>query len=134
MTEKSPRKGTPRPHLRGLTKHTRPASGTPAGGAGIGGPANGAGRAPGIGPTSAEVLSGRARNQMISDLAMKRVDLAFAALDLVLADPAHPQAFAVAKYIIDRIAGTPAASVTVTEDTPSVVYFRWASEAESTRS
>ena len=134
MTEKSPHKGTPRPHLRGLTKHTRPASGTPAGGAGIGGPANGAGRAPGIGPTSAETLAGRARNALIADQALARVDIAFATIDLVLADPAHPQAFAAAKYIIDRIAGTPAASVTVTEDTPSVVYFRWASEAESTRS
>ena len=131
MTEKSPRKGTPRPHLRGLTKHTRPASGTPAGGAGIGGPANGAGRAPGIGPTSAEVLSGRARNQMISDLAMKRVDLAFAALDRVLADDAHPQGFAVAKYILDRVAGTPAASVTVTEESPSVVTYRWLPEIEA---
>ena len=133
MAEKSPRKGTPRPHLRGLTKHTRPASGTPAGGAGIGGPANGAGRAPGIGPTSAEVLSGRARNQMISDLAMKRVDQAFAVIDAVLADTTHPQGFAAAKYIIDRIAGTPAASVAVTEESPSVVTFRWMPEEEPTR-
>ena len=132
MTEKSPRKGTPRPHLRGLTKHTRPASGTPAGGAGIGGPANGAGRAPGIGPTSAEVLSGRARNQMISDLAMKRVDQAFAVIDAVLANDAHPQAFAAAKYIIDRIGGTPSVSVTVAEESPSVVTFRWMPEEEPT--
>ena len=134
MTEKSPHKGTPRPHLRGLTKHTRPASGTPAGGDGIGGPANGAGRAPGIGPTSAEVLSGRARNALIADRAFERVEAAFAVLDAVLANDAHPQAFAAAKYVLDRVAGTPAASVTVTEEAPSVVYFRWAFEEEPTRS
>ena len=133
MTEKSPRKGTPRPHLRGLTKHTRPASGTPAGGAGIGGPANGAGRPPGIGPTSAETLAGRARNALIADRAFERVDQAFAMIDLVLANDAHPQAFAAAKYILDRVAGTPGASVTVAEESPSTVYFRWASEEEPTR-
>ena len=134
MTEKSPHKGTPRPHLRGLTKHTRPASGTPAGGAGIGGPANGAGRAPGIGPTSAEVLSGRARNQMIADQAFARVDQAFAMIDLVLADATHPQGFAAAKYVIDRIAGTPSASVTIAEESPSTVTYRWMPEEEPTRS
>ena len=106
----------------------------PANGAGIGGPAKGAGRRPGIGPTAAEVLSGRARNALIADLAMERVDLAFAVIDAVLADPAHPQGFAAAKYVIDRVAGTPGASVAVTEESPSVVYFRWASEEEPTRS
>jgi hypothetical protein len=134
MTEKPPRKGTPRPHLRGLTKHTRPASGIPAGGVGIGGPANGAGRRPGIGPTSAETLAGRARNVLIADMALARIDQAFAVLDRVLADDAHPQGFAAAKYILDRVAGTPAASVTVTEDLPSVVTYRWATEELSTRS
>ena len=38
------------------------------------------------------------------------------------------------KYVIDRVAGTPGASVAVTEESPSVVYFRWASEEEPTRS
>ena len=134
MTEKPPRKGTPRPHLRGLTKHTRPASGIPAGGVGIGGPARGAGRAPGVGPTSEEVLSGRARNALIADMALARIDQAFAALDRVLADAAHPQAFAAAKYVLDRVAGTPGASLTVAEDTPSVVTFRWMPEELSSRS
>ena len=133
MTEKPPRKGTPRPHLRGLTKHTRPASGIPAGGVGIGGPANGAGRRPGIGPTSAETLAGRARNALIADEAFARVDLAFAVLDAVLANDAHPQAFAAARYVLDRVAGTPGASLTVAEDTPSVVTFRWMPEEEPTR-
>jgi hypothetical protein len=71
---------------------------------------------------------------LIADLAWERVAAAFAVLDLVLASDAHPQAFAAAKYVIDRIAGTPAASVTVAEDTPSVVTYRWMPEAESTRS
>ena len=133
MTEKSPRKGTPRPHLLEVTKHTRPASGIPAGGAGIGGPARGAGRAPGVGPTSEEVLSGRARNQMIADMAMERVTAAFAVIDRVLADDAHPQGFAAARYVLDRVAGTPSASVTIAEDVPSVVTFRWMPEEEPTR-
>ena len=130
MTEKPPRKGTPRPHLRGLTQHTRPASGTPAGGDGIGGPANGVGRAPGVGATSAEVLSGRARNALISDLALARVAAAMARIDRVLGDDAHPQGFAAARYVIDRVAGTPAASVTVTEEAPSVVTYRWLPDLE----
>ena len=111
--------------MRGLTQHTRPASGTPAGGDGIGGPANGAGRAPGIGATSTEILSGRARNALISDLALERVGAAMARIDRVLGDDAHPQGFAAARYVIDRVAGTPAASVTVTEEAPSVVTYRW---------
>ena len=130
MTEKPPRKGSPRPHLRGLTQHTRPASGTPAGGDGIGGPANGVGRAPGVGATSAEVLSGRARNALISDLALARVAAAMARIDRVLGDDAHPQGFAAARYVIDRVAGTPAASVTVTEEAPSVVTYRWLPDLE----
>ena len=133
MSEQSPRKGTPRPHLRGLTRNTKPAAGGPANGPGIGGPANGPGRAPGIGATAAVTLAGRARNALISDLAWERVAAAFAVLDLVLANDAHPQAFAAAKYVIDRVAGTPGASVTVTEESPSTVYFRWAPEEESTR-
>tara|TARA_R110000822_G_scaffold132056_1_gene269188 strand:- start:5146 stop:5553 length:408 start_codon:yes stop_codon:yes gene_type:complete len=131
VTEKPPRKGTPRPHLRGLTKHTRPASGTPAGGDGIGGPARGASRAPGVGATSTEILSGRARNALIADLAMERVVAAMARIDATLADDAHPQAFAAARYVLDRVAGTPAASVTVTEETPSVVTYRWLPEIEA---
>ena len=70
---------------------------------------------------------------MIADQALARVDIAFATIDLVLADPAHPQAFAAAKYVLDRVAGTPSASVTIAEESPSVVYFRWASEEESSR-
>ena len=130
MTENPPRKGSPRPHLRGLTQHTRPASGTPAGGDGIGGPANGAGRAPGVGATSAEILSGRARNALISDLALERVGAAMARIDAVLSDGVHPHAFAAARYVIDRVAGTPAASVTVTEEAPSVVTYRWLPDLE----
>ena len=105
----------------------------PANGAGIGGPARGAGRAPGIGPTAAETAAGRARNQMIADLAMERIDQAFATIDRVLADDAHPQGFAAAKYVLDRVAGTPSASVTVTEEAPSTVTFRWMPEDEPTR-
>ena len=71
---------------------------------------------------------------MIADLAMERVDRAFAVIDAVLADAAHPQGFAAARYVIDRVAGTPSASVTIAEESPSTVYFRWATEAESTRS
>jgi len=131
VTEKPPRKGTPRPHLRGLTQHTRPASGTPAGGDGIGGPANGVGRAPGVGATSAEVLSGRARNALISDLALERVGAAMARIDRVLGDDAHPQGFAAARYVLDRVAGTPGASVTIAEESPSVVTYRWLPEIEA---
>ena len=65
---------------------------------------------------------------MIADLAMERVDRAFAVIDAVLADAAHPQGFAAAKYVLDRVAGTPGASLTVAEDTPSVVTFRWMPE------
>ena len=71
---------------------------------------------------------------MIADLAMERIDQAFATIDRVLADDAHPQAFAAARYVIDRVAGTPAASVTVAEESPSVVTFRWMPEELSTRS
>ena len=52
-------------------------------------------------------------------------------IDRVLGDDAHPQAFAAARYVIDRVAGTPAASVTVTEDAPSVVTYRWLPEIEA---
>jgi len=131
VTEKPPRKGSPRPHLRGLTKHTRPASGIPAGGDGIGGPPNGAGRAPGVGATSAEVLSGRARNALISDLALERVGAAMARIDRVLAADAHPQSFAAARYVIDRVAGTPSASISIAEEAPSVVTYRWLPEIEA---
>ena len=68
---------------------------------------------------------------MIADLAMERIDQAFAVLDRVLADDAHPQGFAAAKYVLDRVAGTPAASVTVTEEAPSVVTYRWLPEIEA---
>ena len=129
MTDEPPRKRAPPPNRQLGGKDYRPATG-----AGIGGPAKGAGRRPGIGPTSAETLAGRARNAMISDKAFERVDRAFAMIDAVLADGAHPQGFAAAKYVIDRVAGTPAASVTIAEESPSVVTYRWASEAESTRS
>ena len=105
----------------------------PAGGPGIGGPARGAGRAPGIGATSAETLAGRARNQLIADLAWERVAAAFAVLDLVLASDAHPQAFAAARYVLDRIAGTPSASISIAEDVPSTVTYRWMPEEEPTR-
>ena len=105
----------------------------PAKGAGLHGPAKGAGRRPGVGPTSAETLAGRARNALIADRAFERVEAAFAVLDAVLANDAHPQAFAAAKYVLDRVAGTPGASVTVAEESPSVVTFRWASEEEPTR-
>ena len=129
MSDKPPRqRRAPPPNRQPGGKDYRPANG-----AGIGGPARGAGRRPGIGPTSAEVLAGRARNAMIADQALARVDIAFATIDLVLADPAHPQAFAAAKYVLDRVAGTPSASVTIAEESPSVVYFRWASEEESSR-
>lgn len=137
MTEKPPRKRrTPAPNRQPGGADYRPAagkpaSGIPAGGDGIGGPANGAGRAPGVGATSAEVLSGRARNALISDLALERVGAAMSRIDRVLADDAHPQAFAAARYVIDRVAGTPAASVTVTEEAPSVVTYRWLPEIEA---
>ena len=137
MTEKPPRKRrVPAPNRQPGGKDYRPAggkpaSGTPAGGEGIGGPARGAGRAPGIGPTSAEILSGRARNALIADLALERVGAALARIDRVMGDDAHPQAFAAAKYVIDRVAGTPAASVTVTEEAPSVVTYRWLPEIEA---
>ena len=124
MTDKPPRKPrAPPPNRQPGGKDYRPATG-----AGLHGPARGAGRAPGIGATSAETLAGRARNQMIADLAMERVDRAFAVIDAVLADAAHPQGFAAAKYVLDRVAGTPGASLTVAEDTPSVVTFRWMPE------
>ena len=128
MTDEPPRKRAPPPNRQLGGKDYRPATG-----AGIGGPAKGAGRRPGIGPTSAEVLSGRARNALIADLAFERVDRAFAALDAVLADATHPQSFAAARYVIDRVAGTPSASVTIAEDVPSVVTFRWMPEEEPTR-
>jgi hypothetical protein len=129
MINEPPRKRAPPANRQPGGKDYRP-----AGGLGIGGPARGAGRRPGIGPTSAETMAGRARNQMIADLAMERIDQAFAALDRVLADAAHPQAFAAAKYVLDRVAGTPGASLTVAEDTPSVVTFRWMPEELSSRS
>ena len=128
MSDKPPRKRAPPPNRQAGGKDYRPATG-----AGIGGPARGAGRAPGIGPTSAETQAGRARNALIADEAFARVDLAFAVLDAVLANDAHPQAFAAAKYVIDRVAGTPGASVMIAEDTPSVVTFRWMPEEEPTR-
>jgi len=78
-------------------------------------------------------MAGRARNQMIADLAMERVTAAFAVIDRVLADAGHAQSFAAAKYIRDRIAGTPGASLTVAEEAPSVVTYRWAPEEEPTR-
>ena len=123
MTDKPASKRAPPANRQPGGKDYRPANG-----AGIGGPARGAGRAPGVGPTSAETLAGRARNQMIADLAMERVTAAFAVIDRVLADDAHPQAFAAARYVIDRVAGTPSASVAMTEESPSVVTYRWASE------
>ena len=129
MTDKPPRKRAPPPNRRPGGKDYRP-----AGGAGIGGPARGAGRAPGIGPTAAETQAGRARNALIADLAFERVEAAFAALDRVLADDAHPQAFAAARYVIDRVAGTPSASISIAEESPSTVYFRWAPEELSSRS
>ena len=128
MTDEPPRKRAPPPNRQLGGKDYRPATG-----AGIGGPAKGAGRRPGIGPTSAEVLAGRARNQLIADMALTRVEAAFAMIDAVLADAAHPQSFAAARYVIDRIAGTPAASVTIAEETPSTVTFRWMPEEEPTR-
>ena len=128
MINEPPRKRAPPPNRQPGGKDYRPANG-----AGIGGPAKGAGRRPGIGATSAETLAGRARNAMISDLAMERIDQAFAVLDAVLDDATHPQGFAAARYILDRVAGTPSASVTVAEDTPSVVTFRWMPEEEPTR-
>ena len=121
MSDKPPRKPrAPPPNRQPGGKDYRPAAG-----AGIGGPARGPGRTPGVGATSAETLAGRARNQLIADLALERVDRAFAVLDRVLADGVHPQAFAAARYVIDRVAGTPSASVTIAEDTPSVVTYRW---------
>jgi len=134
MTDKPPRRGTPRPNLRAITDRTKPASGKPAsgipaGGEGYGGPAR-PGNPPGIGPTSAQVLDGRARNALISDMAQARVNAAFARIDAVMADDMHPHAFNAAKYVIDRIAGTPAASVTVTEEAPAVTTYRWLPEIE----
>lgn len=129
MSDEPPRKRAPPPNRQPGGKDYRPATG-----AGLHGPAKGAGRRPGIGPTAAETLAGRARNALIADRAFARVEAAFAALDRVLADDAHPQAFAAARYVIDRVAGTPAASVTIAEDTPSVVTFRWMPEELSTRS
>ena len=129
MSDNPASKRAPPPNRKPGGKDYRPANG-----AGLHGPANGPGRAPGVGATSAETLAGRARNQMIADMAMKRVDRAFAVIDAVLADGVHPQAFAAARYVIDRVAGTPSASVTIAEESPSTVYFRWATEAESTRS
>ena len=141
MTDKPPRKRrVPAPNRQPGGADYRPAAGKPATGAGvggpatgagIGGPATGAGRASGIGPTSAEILSGRARNALIADLALERVGAAMARIDRVLGDDAHPQAFAAARYVIDRVAGTPAASVTVTEELPSVVTYRWLPEIEA---
>ena len=128
MSDKPASKRAPPPNRQPGGSDYRPANG-----AGIGGPANGPGRAPGVGPTSAETLAGRARNQLIADLAMERVDRAFAVIDAVLADAAHPQGFAAARYVLDRVAGTPGASLTVAEDTPSVVTFRWMPEEEPTR-
>ena len=78
-------------------------------------------------------MSGRARNALISDLALERVGAAMARIDATLANDAHPQAFAAARYVLDRIAGTPAASVTIAEDVPSTVTFRWMPEEEPTR-
>ena len=127
MSDEPPRKRAPPPNRQAGGKDYRPANG-----AGIGGPANGPGRAPGVGATSAETLAGRARNQLIADLAMERVDRAFAVIDAVLADDAHPQGFAAARYVLDRVAGTPSASVTIAEDVPSVVTFRWMPEEEPT--
>ena len=130
MSDKPPRKPrAPPPNRQPGGKDYRPATG-----AGIGGPARGAGRAPGIGATSAETLAGRARNALIADQAFERVASAFSVLDAVLADAAHPQSFAAAKYVIDRVAGTPSASITVTEDVPSTVSYRWMPEELSTRS
>ena len=123
MSDKPASKRAPPPNRQPGGSDYRPANG-----AGIGGPANGPGRAPGVGATSAETLAGRARNQLIADLAMERVDRAFAVIDAVLADAAHPQGFAAARYVIDRVAGTPSASVTIAEESPSTVYFRWATE------
>ena len=128
MSDEPPRKRAPPPNRQAGGKDYRPATG-----AGLHGPAKGAGRCPGIGPTAAETQAGRARNALIADQAFARIDRAFAALDAVLADDAHPQAFAAARYIIDRIAGTPSASVTVAENTQSVVTFRWMPEEEPTR-
>ena len=127
MSDKPASKRAPPPNRQAGGKDYRPATG-----AGLHGPANGPGRAPGIGPTAAETLAGRARNQLIADLAMERVDRAFAVIDAVLADAAHPQGFAAARYVLDRVAGTPGASLTVAEDTPSVVTFRWMPEEEPT--
>ena len=132
MTDTPPRKGTPRPNLRAITGRTKPASGIPAGGEGYGGPANGAGATPGIGPTSTQVMDGRARNALISDMAQARVNAAFARIDAVMADDMHPHAFNAAKYVIDRVAGTPAASVTVTEEAPAVTTYRWLPDIEGT--
>ena len=112
----------------GIPASGMPASGIPAGGIGYGGPANGIGLR---GSTAAQQLSGRARNALISDLAMERVLAAMARIDAVLADDAHPHGLAAARYVIDRIAGTPAASVTVTEEPPSVVTYRWLPDPEA---
>ena len=54
-----------------------------------------------------------------------------ARIDRVLGDDAHPQGFAAACYVIDRVVGKPAASVTVTEEAPSVVTYRWLPEIEA---
>ena len=127
MSDEPPRKRAPPPNRQPGGSDYRPATG-----AGLHGPARGAGRAPGIGATSAETLAGRARNALIADEAFARVASAFAVIDAVLANDAHPQAFAAAKYVIDRVAGTPGASVTIAEETPSVVTFRWMPEEEPT--
>ena len=76
-------------------------------------------------------MSGRARNALISDLALERVGAAMARIDRVLADDAHPQSFAAARYVIDRVAGTPSASISIAEEAPSVVTYRWLPEIEA---
>jgi len=59
---------------------------------------------------------------------MERVAAAMARIDAVLSDPLHPQGLAAARYVIDRIAGTPAPAPAVAEEAPSMVTYRWLPE------
>lgn len=104
-----------RPHLRKLTEHNRPASGTPAGGNGWGSPPN----APkafsaDYQPSAESKTLGHATAKTATDMAKVHLVAAIEVWREVMMDPTHSMRVVAATKMVERAAGTAPQSIDMT--------------------
>lgn len=134
MTNEPRKRGNPN-WQPGGSEH-RPASGTPAGGDGWGGPARGSAAQFSVDnqPNGDMKSAGKASKvALVAFLVAKQMRAAEKLVELIDAPEATPQVqLAASVALLNRLHGTPAASLGLTggDEQPAVVVYRWATEEE----